>query len=124
MSVGDLYKKNGVVIGVMIDQKQYVSLQDQANYYANWTTATSLEKSYQVQGVGGWRMPTKSDWAVMYANKAIINSVLNKTGNKIANDWYWTSTIGTGNGYYTVNFNDGGFWCPGNSNRVRLIHEI
>lgn len=124
MSVGDLYKKNGVVIGVMIDQKQYVSLQDQANYYANWTTATSLEKSYQVQGVGGWRIPTKSEWSVIYANKAKINNALKNTGNKIADDWYWTSTIGTGNGYYAANFEDGTYWSPGSSNRVRLIHEI
>lgn len=123
LKVGDYYKKAGVVVGVMVNDAQYVSLSDQANYYVSYDTALSLQSSYSIQGVTGWRIPTKEEWADMYSKKSAINSALVLAGSKIADDWYWTSTPG-GGGFYSCSYVDGGYWSPGSRNRVRLIRNI
>lgn len=120
---GDYFKKNGVVIGVMISDSQYVSLSDQASSYVSWSSAISLQFSYSIQGITGWNIPTKDEWAIMYTNKSIINTTLRSAGSILADDWYWTSTYG-GQGYYSCEFGSGGYWHPGSENRVRLIHKI
>lgn len=125
--VGDLYKKNGVVVGVMISRTTYVSLSDQSSSYTSIDSAKVLASSYSVQGVAGWRIPSKKEWKIMYSNKSIINSALRKAGSVIANDWYWSSSVGNmgyGDGYYCYDYSNGGLWAPGSENRVRLIHDV
>ncbi|WP_147382152.1 DUF1566 domain-containing protein [Parabacteroides sp. AF48-14] len=127
LQAGDYYRKNGVVVGVMINESQYISLSDQASSYVSYSSATSLQSSYSIQGITGWRMPTNDEWGVIYSNKSIINKALSNVGSVLQNDWYWTSTYGNmgyGSGYYTCNFKDGSYWAPGSSNCVRLIHDV
>ena len=123
LQAGDYYRKNGVVVGVMINESQYISLSDQASSYVSYSSATSLQSSYSIQGITGWRMPTKDECEVIHSNEPIISKALSSVGTVLQNDWYWTSTYG-GGGYYCYYFKDGGYWTPGNSNCVRLIHDV
>ena len=127
LQVGDYYRKNGVVVGVMINESQYISLSDQASSYVSYSSATSLQSSYSIQGITGWRMPTKDECEVIHSNEPIISKALSSVGTVLQKDWYWTSTYGNmgyGSGYYAYNFENGGYWAPGSSNCVRLIHDV
>lgn len=120
--VGDYYYVNNVIIGVMINNYQYVSLYDQVSNYVSWDNAKSYESSYNIQGVSGWNIPDKSTWTTMYSNKFTINTSLGRIGSPIANDWYWVTL--TNGSKTSCDFSSGGFWSQAESNRVRLIHNI
>lgn len=126
-SVGDIYYRNGVVIGVMINSSQYISLNNQSSSYISYSSALSLAISYSIQGVSGWTIPSKDEWQIIMDSLSTINNSLSSYGDRLStsyNDaWYWTSTISS-TSHYTCNLGDKSFWYDGNTAKVRVIHNI
>ena len=80
-----------------------------------WDAANSYCNSLTLEGLSGWKMPTRDELVQMYADRNSIGGFNTSFG------YYWSATSCNG-GHYTVNFgNYGNIDCYSDTNRVRPI---
>lgn len=78
----------------------------------NWNAANSYCNNLSLEGMSGWRMPTRDELVQMYAE---MNSI-----EGFSSYSYWSST-GSTNGHYVVSFyNNGNIYDEPNSARSRV----
>ncbi len=63
----------------------------------NWSAANSYCNSLTLEGLSGWKMPSRDELVQMYAEHSSIGGF-----STSAYAWYWSSTSGSSNGYYYV----------------------
>jgi len=70
-------------------------------FEANWNDAIAKCKSLKVNGIGGWRLPTKDELDAMYLQ-------LKKKGlGGFSNGWYWSSSESSSTSSWGQSFSDG-----------------
>ena len=104
---GNLYYCDGKVVGVKTSGMNfYVAMKDLG--YMNWSNANSRCKNYSVCGNVNGTLPTKDQLLTMYNNKSSLNSLLSRNGGtKLAESYYWSSTVSGYEHYYVVHMSSG-----------------
>ena len=121
---GDVYKCNGVVVGVKTgDMDFYVAMQDLGTMA--WSNANSNCQNYSFCGNVRGIQPTKDQLLIIYYNKSSLNSLLStNNGIKLTENWYWSSTLNNSSSYYYAVDISGGYslgWGDSSSNYVRPV---
>ena len=85
-------------IGVVFSSGKAVALTD-LNQKMSWDLAKSACRSYSVEGVSGWHLPSKDELLAMYNNRSsVVQGFSNAIGGKdFVSSWYWSSSY---YGYY------------------------
>ena len=83
----------------------------------DWSSANSYCNSLTLEGLSGWKMPSRDELVQMYAEHSSIGGFSTSVYS-----WYWSSTSGSSNGYYYVlDMYDGEVQnCNGNNNTCRV----
>lgn len=88
--------------------------------YMEWSAANSYCNNLSLEGMTGWRMPTRDELVQMYAERNSIGGFYTNYSSYFY-DCYWSSTSSS-NGHYRVDFYDGQvFDVSYSSSRVRPI---
>ena len=112
---GDVYKCNGIVVGVKTaDMNFYVAMKDLG--YMFWDEANSSCLNYIFCNNIKGTLPTKEQLDILYNNKAQINTLLLANGgNQISEKYHWSSTSDTKYYYVLDMFNGYTYWHVGNN---------
>lgn len=77
--------------------------------YMEWSTANSYCNNLTLEGLSGWKLPTKDELVQMYAERNSIGGFLTYPSS-----WdppiYWSSTVASGSYHYYVFFSTGLVW--------------
>lgn len=78
-----------------------------------WNAANSYCNNLSLEGMTGWKMPSRDELVQMYADKSSIGGFVN--------NWYWSSTGNGYGGYYNVDFYSGAIdFNSGSSYELRV----
>ena len=128
--VGDTGPAGGLVFydkGDDSDGWQYLeAAPPDFEFTANWNSANDMCKLLNINGITGWRLPTKDELNFMYLN------LKQKGLGDFSNDMYWSSTEGSGLFSFTTyqNFGNGFFIVADRlgrglvSYKVRVVREF
>ena len=90
-----------------------------------WSAANSYCDNLSLEGMTGWKMPTRDELVQMYAERYSIGGFLN-AGYSTSNNYYWSSTTSSSGHHYSVWFYNGAIYSDsdsGEANRVRPIKK-
>ncbi|MDE6439678.1 MAG: DUF1566 domain-containing protein, partial [Bacteroidales bacterium] len=82
----------------------------------DWVTADATCKASRLGGYTDWRLPTKEELMLLYANRNLIGGFQNAW-------WYWSSTE-YGESHCSVNFSNGEWAAYAKICRIRAVRTI
>jgi hypothetical protein len=75
---------------------------------ASCNGAASVCKSLLINGFSGWYLPSLNELGSLYANRAMLNSILVANGGSPFSNYYWSSTQSSDTNAFFLNFTNGG----------------
>ena len=110
-NIGDPYYIDGELVGVVAAVDTYVNGSKKTLVLAankekeemTWNEAMALYKDE----VHGWRLPTKEEGCLIFANLDEIKSAYKKLGLEEPCGWNWSSSENSGNGAWSLYFDNG-----------------
>ena len=127
-NIGDPYYIDGELVGVVAAVDTYVNGSKKTLVLAankekeemTWNEAMALYKDE----VHGWRLPTKEEGCLIFANLDEIKSAYKKLGLEEPCGWHWSSSEYSGYYAWNLRFSDGnvsGYAKYGNNFYVRPV---
>ena len=88
--------------------------------YMEWSAANSYCNNLSLEGMTGWKMPTRDELVQMYADRNSIGGFINVSGNgHVGVGQYWSSTSSS-NGHYAIHFYYGSIIANFNSDECHV----
>ena len=126
-NIGDPYYIDGELVGVVVAVDTYVNGSKKTLVLAankekeemTWDEAMALYKGE----VHGWRLPTKEEGCLIFANLDEIKSAYKKLGLEEPCGWHWSSSEHSNYGAWVLYFSSGdvGYNGKGNDGYVRPV---
>ena len=126
-NIGDPYYIDGELVGVVVAVDTYVNGSKKTLVLAankekeemTWGEAMALYKDE----VHGWRLPTKEEGCLIFANLDEIKSAYKKLGLEEPCGWNWSSSEDSINYVWLLSFNNGyvNGYSKGNHDYVRPV---
>jgi hypothetical protein len=112
VAIGDVYG-GGIIVSLDGKGGGLVAAPTDQSASATWATAVQICSSLVLNGVSGWRLPTKDELNLMYTN------LHKQSRGGFASAWYWSSSEGSSSIAWVQDFSDG---SQGGGSKVGNYH--
>ena len=127
-NIGDPYYIDGELVGVVVAVDTYVNGSKKTLVLAankekeemTWNEAMALYKDE----VHGWRLPTKEEGCLIFANLDEIKSAYKKLGLEEPCGWNWSSSEGSSTSAWSQNFSNGNIYGTSHNNYSYYVRPV
>lgn len=127
-NIGDPYFMDGELVGVVAAVDTYVNGSKKTLVLAanrekkemTWNEAMALYKDE----VHGWRLPTKEEGCLIFANLDEIKSAYKKLGLEEPCGWNWSSSEGSSTSAWSQNFSNGNIYGTSHNNYSYYVRPV